>query len=148
MKNLFIRSLGVYPSSELFNWGMFCFRVLASIELIVTHGLKKVGVGVQEAEHIPNPLHLPEAFYNGFAISANLFFPLLVIAGFCTRLATLPTLAVTLTGYFVVHWHGSLLEKDIPFMYSLVFLLITILGAGKYSVDNYLFKKLSAERHI
>src|SRR4030095_9239029 len=116
MKNLFIRSLGVYPSSKLFNLGMFCFRVLASIELIVAHGLKKVGVGVPEAERIPNPLHLPETFYNGFAISANLFFPLLVIAGFCTRLATLPTLAVTLTGYFVVHWNGSLLDEGTSFM--------------------------------
>ena len=144
MKNLFISSLSVYPSSKLFNWGMFCFRVLASIELIAAHGLKKVGVGVPEAEHIPNPLQLPEAFNNGFAIAANLFFPLLVIVGFCTRLATIPTLAVTLTGYFVVHWHGTPLEKDTPFMYSLVFLLIAVMGAGKYSIDNYLYKKLSA----
>ena len=143
MKNLFIRSLSAYPSSKLFNWGMFCFRVLASMELIVAHGLKKVGVGVPEAEHIPNPLQLSETFNNGFAIAANLFFPLLVMAGFCTRLATLPTLAVTLTGYFVVHWNGTLLEKDIPFMYSLTFLLIAVLGPGKYSIDNYLYKKLA-----
>ena len=144
MKKLFIRSLGVYSSWKLFNWGMFCFRVLVSIELILAHGLKKVGVGVQEAEHIPNRLELPETFYNGFAIAANLFFPLMVIAGFCTRLATLPTLAVTLTGYFVIHRHGTLLERDVPFMYSLAFLLIAVLGAGKYSIDNYLYKKLSA----
>src|ERR1700754_997846 len=123
MKKLFIRSVSVNPSWELFNWVMFCFRVLAFILLMVVHGLKKNGVGVSEGEHIPNPLHMPEAFYNGFAIAANLFFPLLVIAGFCTRLATLPTLAVTLTGYFVVHAHGTLLEKDIPFMYSLTFSL-------------------------
>ena len=144
LKKLFIRSISAYPSSKLFNWGMFCFRVLASMELIVVHGLKKIGVGVPEAEHVPNPLHLPEAFNSGFAIAANLFFPLLVMTGFCTRLATLPTLAVTLTGYFVVHWHGTLLEKDTPFMYSLAFLLIAVMGAGKYSIDNYLYKKLSA----
>jgi putative oxidoreductase len=144
IKKLFIRLLNVYPSSELFNWGMFCFRVLASVELIVAHGLKKVGVGVQEAEHIPNPLHFSDAFNNGFAIAANLFFPCFVILGFCTRLAALPTLAVTLTGFFVVHWHGTPLEKDTPFMYSLVFLLILAFGAGKYSIDNYLSKKLSA----
>jgi putative oxidoreductase len=142
MKKLFILALGVDSSGKLFNWGMFCFRVLVSIELIVVHGLKKIGVGVQEAEHIPNPLHLPETFNNSFAIAANLFFPLMVIAGFCTRLATLPTLAVTLTGYFVVHGHDTLLERDIPFMYSLAFLLIAVLGAGKYSIDNYLYKKL------
>ncbi len=144
MKKLFIRLLSVYSSWKLFNWGMLCFRVLVSIELIVVHGLKKIGIGVQEAEHIPNPLHLPEAFYNGFAIAANLFFPLMVVAGFCTRLATLPTLAVTLTGYFVIHAQGTLLERDIPFMYSLAFILIAVLGAGKYSIDNYLYKRVSA----
>jgi putative oxidoreductase len=146
MKNLFIRSLCVYPSWQLFNWGMFCFRVLVSMELIVAHGLKKVGVGVQEAEHIPNPLQLPEAFNSGFAVAANLFFPVMVILGFCTRLATLPTLAVTLTGYFVVHGHGTLLEKDIPFMYSLAFLLIAVVGPGKYSIDKYLYKTLSGSQ--
>jgi len=143
MKSLFIRSLRAYSSWKLFNWGMFCFRVLASLELIVAHGFKKVGIGVQEAEHIPNPLHFPETFNSRFAIAANIVFPVFVILGFCTRLASLPTLAVTLTGYFVVHWNGTLLEKDTPFMYSLVFLLITVLGAGKYSIDNYLYKKLS-----
>jgi len=75
MKSLFIQSLRVYSSWKLFNWGMFCFRVLASLELIVAHGFKKVGIGVQEAEHIPNPLHFPETFNSGFAIAANIVFP-------------------------------------------------------------------------
>jgi putative oxidoreductase len=141
MKKIFRCLLSVYSSWKLFNWAMLCFRVFISIELIVVHGLKKIGVGVQEAEHIPNPLHLPESLYNGFAIAANLFFPLMVIAGICTRLATLPILAVTVTGYFVIHGHGTLLEKDTPFMYSLAFLLIAVLGAGKYSIDNRLYNK-------
>jgi len=140
---LFIQSLYTFSSWKMYNWSMFFFRILVSIELIIAHGLKKIGVGVAEAEHIPNPLHFSDKFNNGFAIAANLFFPCFVILGFCTRLAALPTLAVTLTGLFVVHWHGTPLEKDTPFMYSLVFLLIAVLGPGKYSVDNYLYKKLS-----
>lgn len=121
---------------------MLFFRVLVSLEIMVAHGFKKIGIGVTEAEHVPNPLHLPEAFNSAFAISANIFFPFLVLIGFCTRLATLPILAVTLTGYFVVHLHDSFLEKDAPFIYSVVFLLILVLGPGKVSIDNYLRKRL------
>jgi putative oxidoreductase len=141
MKKLFKRSLYPFPSCEAFNWAILLFRIIVSLELIVVHGFKKIGVGVDEAEHIPNPLHLPEMINNVFAISANIFFPFFIIIGFCTRAATLPTLAVTLTGYFVLHWNDAALVRDTPFMYSIVFLLILIIGPGKYSIDNYIYKK-------
>jgi putative oxidoreductase len=35
----------------------------------------------------------------------------------------------------VVHWHDSLLEKDMPYMYSVAYLLILLLGPGKYAID-------------
>jgi putative oxidoreductase len=141
MKKIVIDSLYPFPSCAAFNLAMFFFRVLVSLEMIVAHGFKKIGIGVAEAEHIPNPLHLPEIVNSAFAISANLFFPFLVLIGFCTRLATLPTLAVTLTGYFILHWNAALLEKDTPYIYSVVFLLILVVGPGKYSVDNAIYKK-------
>jgi len=112
------------------------------MEMIVVHGFKKIGIGVTKAEEVPNPLHLPETFNDVFAVSANIFFPFLVLIGFCTRAATLPVLAVTLTGYFILHWNDALLIKDTPFIYSVIFLWILLIGPGKYSIDNYLYKKL------
>jgi putative oxidoreductase len=123
-----------------FNTGMLLFRILVSIQLIVVHGLKKVGIGTHMVELIPNPFHLPVWFNELFAIAANLVFPLFVIVGFYTRLATLPILMVTLSGYFFVHWHDPLRMSDIPFMYSLSFLLIALCGPGKYSYDYFLRK--------
>jgi len=120
------------------------FRVAVSVELILVHGLKKVGIDAN-TEVVPNPLHLPEFLNQCFADAANLFFPLLVIVGLFTRLAVLPTLAVTLTGYFVVHLHDSLWVKDIPFMYSISFLLLLIIGSGKYSMDYFIHKKLNKD---
>jgi putative oxidoreductase len=108
---------------------------------MVAHGLKKIGVGVAVAEQVPNPLHLPEAFNSMFAFASNLIFPVFVIFGFFTRLAVLPILAVTLTGYFVLHWNDTLIVKDNPFMYSLCYLFILAVGAGKYSLDNFFQKK-------
>ncbi|PZR25262.1 MAG: DoxX family protein [Citrobacter freundii] len=143
MKKALKSITSVYPGVFSFHLSMLVFRVLVSVELMMAHGLKKVGVGVAQAETIPNPLHLPAQLNDLFATSANLFFPVLVIIGFFTRIAVIPVLAVTLTGYFVVHWNDSLLEKDTPFMYSVSFLLIMVLGPGKYSLDHFLNKRLS-----
>ncbi|GEN66393.1 MULTISPECIES: DoxX family protein [Chryseobacterium] len=128
------------PGEKLTDTALLVFRVLLSVELIVAHGLKKLGIGVSEAEQVPNPLHLPEVFNSLFADAANLVFPVFVILGFFTRIAVLPILAVTLTGYFILHWNDALLVKDTPFMYSLCYLLLLFMGSGKYSVDNYLRK--------
>ena len=121
--------------------GLLVFRILLSLELIVVHGFKKLGICGCEKEQIPNPLHFPETFNNLFAIGANIVFPLFVIAGLLTRMAILPILAVTLTGYFVLHWTDPLIIRDAPYMYSLSYLLLLVSGPGKYSIDNYIHKK-------
>lgn len=141
MKKLIHTITNTNPAGKLTDTALLVFRVLLSVELIVAHGLKKLGVGVSEAEQVPNPLHLPEAFNSLFADAANLVFPVFVIFGFFTRIAVLPILAVTLTGYFILHWNDALLVKDTPFMYSLCYLFLLFMGSGKYSVDHFLTKK-------
>lgn len=120
---------------------LFIFRIIVSTQLIIVHGLKKIGVGTGVPETVPNPFNFPNWFNDSFAIAANLIFPLFIIVGYYTRIASIPILAVTLSGYFVVHWNDPLLVSDVPFMYSLSFLLIAFSGAGKYSLDQYLRTK-------
>jgi len=142
MKKVIYSITNIYPAAKTFHIAVFAFRVFLSIELIIAHGLKKIGVGVAEPEHVPNPLHLPQAFNDFFAITADLICPIFVILGLLLRLSVLPILAVTLTGYFIVHWHDPILQKDMPFMYSIAYLLILVLGPGKYSIDYFINKKL------
>lgn len=142
MKKIFARLVDPSVTYLLFNTTMLFFRIAVSLEMIFVHGFKKLGIGVAEAEKVPNLLHLPETFNYAFTVSANIFFPFLVLIGLCTRLATLPTLAVTLTGYFVLHWNDPALVRDTPFIYSVFFLFILVLGPGKYSIDNYISKKI------
>lgn len=117
------------------------FRVGIAVQLVLVHGLKKLGIGIETAEIVPNPFNLPESINEIFATGANIIMPLFIIFGLFARFASLPILAVTLTGYFIVHGSDPLPERDIPFMYSISFLMIAFLGAGKYSLDNYLFEK-------
>ena len=141
MKTLLLKLFNTEINPKIQDLTLLAFRVLLSRELIYAHGLKKLGVGVSEAEVVPNPLNLPEAFNSLFADAANLFFPVFVILGLATRIAILPILAVTLTGYFVLHFHDAPLIKDTPFMYSLSFLVLLFLGPGKYSLDYFIQRK-------
>lgn len=122
------------------NYIIFIFRLLVSLELIVVHGFKKLGIGTDVAEIVPNPFNLPYLLNEFLAIFANLICPIFIIIGLGTRFASIPILVVTLTGYFVIHSEGSLAENDIPFMYSMSFLLIAFTGGGRYSLDNIIYE--------
>jgi putative oxidoreductase len=143
MRILLLKLTRIFPSAWTFHVCLLFFRVVVSLELMFVHGLKKVGIGVPTPEQVPNPLHLPEIMNQGFAIASNLVFPLFVMIGLMTRLAIIPILAVTLSGYFLVHWNDSLLEKDMPFMYSISYLLLLCLGSGKYAIDYWINKSLT-----
>lgn len=122
------------------NIALLVFRILISAELIFVHGLKKIGIGVDVAEVVPNPLHLPEILNSSVAIFANLVAPAFVVFGLGTRIASLLVLCVTMTGLLAMHLHDDPMVRDIPFMYSCCFLLLLVTGAGKMSIDHVLSK--------
>jgi len=143
VNKFFISILNISPSSNLFHFALLFFRAALSSEMILVHGLKKLGLDGTAREVVPNPFHFPTAINQVLVNSADLLFPPLVLLGVLTRLSVIPILTVTLTGYFIIHWHDALPERDTPFMYSLSFLLILFLGPGKYSIDNAIHKTLT-----
>ena len=104
--------------------------------------MKKFRVQNGEREKVPNPLGLSEKLNGLVATFSDTVVPVLLILGIGTRLAVLPTLGVTAIGYFVVHKKDSLEVRDVPYMYTLVLLLLVVLGAGTFSLDNYILNQL------
>lgn len=119
---------------------MLVFRVLVSMSMINTHGMKKLLDFEGTVEHIPDPMGIGGEISAVIAIVANIVAPVFVILGLGTRLATLPILSVTLMGFFIVHGNDPWPIRDVPLMYSLSYLLILFLGAGKYSLDYKILK--------
>ncbi|UOQ52252.1 DoxX family protein [Hymenobacter cellulosivorans] len=140
LKNLLYTDVG----SSLNNWALLGFRVLLALELFRVHGLRKFQPQAGEApEVVPNPLGLPAALNQLVATFADTVVPALVILGVGTRLAVLPTIGVTAIGYFVVHRRDSVAVRDVPYVYTICFLLLLLLGPGTRSVDYYLWTLLS-----
>ncbi len=120
---------------------LLIFRVLLSISLFNTHGLKKILDFEGTLEHIPDPFGFGSEFSAYMAVFANIICPVFVAFGLFTRAAILPIIGITLSGFFIVHATDPWAVKDIPLMYSLSFLLLLYLGPGKYSLDAKLFNK-------
>jgi putative oxidoreductase len=123
--------------SDFNNFALLVFRVLMSLEMVRVHGLKKLNSGGGEAETLPNPLRLPAKLNQFIAGLSDLVAPLFVALGLATRVATLPILAVTLTGYLVVHRRDPLSVRDVSYIYSLGYLYVFLVGAGTFSADYY-----------
>lgn len=117
------------------NAALLLFRLMLGYEMIRVHGLKKVAAASGAPEVVPNPLGLPPKLNELIAEFSDLVAPVLVAFGLFTRLSAIPILAVTLTGYFVVHRRDALSVRDIPYMYSLSYLFIFLVGGGSFSLD-------------
>ena len=143
MKTNLVRKL-VNPFPEIISQDVILlgFRVLVSLSMINTHGIKKLIYFSDTIQNIPDPLGIGGEVSAYIAIMANIISPLLVILGLGTRLAAIQILSVTLVGLFIVHAADPWPVKDAPLMYSLSYLLILFFGAGKYSLDHMIFKKL------
>jgi putative oxidoreductase len=139
---LLIQIITPQPSQRLLDTGLLLFRLLAGFALLRVHGLEKIVNYQEEVRSIPDPFGLGGEVNVAIAIFSDVFCALLVMGGLFTRLAALSVLCTTLVGLLFVHindpWHG----KDVPMVYSIMFLVILLLGPGRYSLDAKVSKSL------
>ena len=131
--------------STINNIALLLFRILLALELFRVHGMKKFRVTDGQREHVPNPFNMPDKLNGLIATFSDTVVPFLIMGGIATRLAVLPTIGVTAIGYFVVHKKDSLEVRDVPYMYTICLLLLLVLGAGTFSIDNYLLQLLTTK---
>ncbi|MEO1031717.1 MAG: DoxX family protein [Bacteroidota bacterium] len=139
MKTIIRKVFSYQPKFLSQDLTLLLFRVLVSLSMINTHGMKKLMDFEGTVAHIPDPIGVGGEVSAVIAIMANIIAPIFVILGLGTRLAILPILSVTLTGFFIVHGNDPWSVRDVPLMYSLAYLALFFLGAGKYSLDYKFF---------
>lgn len=139
VRNIFLYKM---PTSNVVHATLLGFRALVSLSMINTHGMKKVLDIEGTMAHIPDPFGIGGALSTYISIGVNIFLAGFVAIGLLTRLSSLGILSVTLSGFFIVHANDPWAVRDVPLMYSLAFLLILLLGPGKYSLDQWITKQL------
>lgn len=138
MKQIFTRSLqhGGIDAALLF------VRV-GIAALMLTHGLPKLGMLLSS-----DPIEFPGVFGMsaplslGLAVFAEVFCSALLLVGLGTRFAAIPLIITMGIAAFYVHAADPFSNKEMAILYLIGFLFLLITGAGKYSFDNFISKRL------
>lgn len=130
---------GSYPNS--INFVLLLLRLAVGI-LMLTHGMGKFstlfgGGPIQ----FPDPIGVGATASLALAVFAEVFCSILLILGLGTRLAAIPLLTTMLVAAFVVHATDGFGRQELPLLYSAIYFVIAITGAGKISVDNWIYRK-------
>lgn len=138
IKNIF--SPGKYPNN--INFILMLLRFTVGV-LMLTHGVGKLSALLAEGPiQFPDPIGLGAATSLTLAVFAEFFCSILLIFGIGTRLAAIPLLTTMLVAAIIVHANDGIGKQELPLLYASIYLVIAIVGAGKISIDNWIYKKI------
>ncbi|MBO9620013.1 MAG: DoxX family protein [Niabella sp.] len=120
---------------------LLLLRVTSGSAMALNHGLKKLtGFNQIAARGFADPFHIGTKLSLGLATFAEFFCALLVVAGLLTRLATLPLIIAMFVALFHAHGGDFFGQGESAGIYLVIFLVILIIGPGKYSMDKAIGK--------
>ena len=113
------------------------------IARIVFGILLKKWTNFQELSAVfPDPLGVGSPLSLGLAIFGELACSMAFIIGFLYRLAMIPMVFTMAVAFFVIHGNDPFDTKELAFVYLVVFILMYIIGPGKFAVDRWIRKAL------
>jgi putative oxidoreductase len=122
-------------NSTNYNLGLLLLRVGFG-GMMLTHGIPKLLKMLSGDFSFGDPIGIGETTTLILAVLCEVFFPILVIIGFKTRLSAIPVIITMAVAAFVVHAADPFGIKEKAILYLIGFIAIALLGAGKYSVDK------------
>lgn len=139
---LFVKNLlnpGSYPGKV--HVVLLFLRIAVSI-LMLTHGMGKfeklmAGGPIQFGD----PLGIGAPASLALAVFSEILCSFLLIIGLGTRLATIPLVITMIIAAFIVHSADPFVKQELPLLYLAIYLSLMVTGAGRYSVDQIIYKK-------
>ena len=110
--------------------------------LLMHHGLQKLMNFQELSQAFPDPIGVGTSVSLGLAVFAELFCSIGFLAGVLYRLALIPMIFTMFVIVFIVHGQQNFAAKELPIIYLSVFVLMYLVGPGKYSVDYWIGSKL------
>lgn len=122
---------------KLFNEiGLLLLRVVPSI-MMITHGFPKFQNLISGDIKFGDPIGIGAAPSLFLAVVGELLCPILIILGFKTRWAAVPAAITMAVAVFIVHAKDAIADhKETALLYLTFFVVIMLVGPGKYSIDK------------
>lgn len=143
MKKLFDTNTNT-PAND---WAILLGRIgIASLMLL--HGLPKMqALFSGDPIQFPSVLGMSAALSLTLAVFAEVFCSLLILAGFGTRLATIPLAITMMVAAFSIHATDVFAKKELAVLYLVGYITLFISGSGRYSVDHVVAAKRVTSDH-
>ncbi len=122
-------------NSILRDIGLALLRILPSI-MMLTHGYPKFQKLISGNFEFGDPLGIGTTPSLFLAVIGEFFVPILLIIGFKTRLVAIPAAITMFVAAFIVHGEDPFETKEKALLYLVFFVVIILLGPGKYSIDK------------
>jgi putative oxidoreductase len=126
---------------------MFLVLRVAISAFMLTHGYGKLQSALAGGEiQFMDPFGLGQATSLYLAVFAEFFCSIFLILGFATRLAVIPLIVTMLVAVLIAHGSDPFEKKEMALDYLVVYLVILVCGAGKYSLDYFISRNISKRR--
>ncbi|KPM33526.1 DoxX family protein [Croceitalea dokdonensis DOKDO 023] len=116
--------------------GLALLRIIPSSFMIFAHGLGKFQKLIAGDFTFADPIGIGPAPSLFLAVVGEVVAPLLIIVGFKTRLAAIPAFITMFVAAFITHGTDPFGKKELALLYAVFFLVIFLVGPGKYSIDK------------
>ena len=115
--------------------GLALLRIVPSA-LLLTHGIPKFQKLIGGDFEFADPIGIGATPTLFLAVLGEFICPILLILGFKTKWAAIPPALVMAVAAFVVHSADPFGTKEKAILFLGFFLVIFLLGPGKYSLDK------------
>ena len=131
---------GGYPKS--INISLLLIRLIVG-GFMLTHGIGKFLMLIGDGPiQFADPIGVGPTASLVLTVFAELFCSIFLIFGVATRLSAIPLLITMLVAAFIVHAGDGFGKQELALLYATLYLVLAIAGAGKFSVDKWIYDRL------
>jgi putative oxidoreductase len=125
--------------SKKINIALLLLRAVSG-GFMLTHGIGKFSKLFGDGPiAFADPIGMGETASLVLTVFAEVVCAVLLIIGFSARLAVIPLLITMLVAAFVIHAEDGFGKQELPLIYAAVYFAIATTGAGKISIDHWIF---------
>ncbi|MBO7194630.1 MAG: DoxX family protein [Alistipes sp.] len=129
------------PLPMRYNLALLALRLLFG-GLLMWHGVSKILTLDGDPSSFPNPIGLGSRMSLYLAIFAEVICSAAVIVGAFYRLALIPLVFTMCVAMVMVHNGQSFAAKELALIFLVIYILLFLMGAGRYSLDNMISVQL------
>jgi len=134
--------------SNKINFSLLFLRVTSGI-FMLTHGVGKLTKLIEGGTiKFADPFGIGSEASLVLVVFAEFFCSIFLILGIATRISAIPLIITMLVAGFISHAGDPFAVKEKAFLFLVIFITTLITGAGKYSIDNFIYKKIASDRDV